>query len=384
MDPQVQLLRRQYLQLVEPSNLSFPTDPSTLRSPHFQASLYESLFAPNQPNNTSPPERYTARVLKKLITKLSEPPIALGGEEQDQEQPVIPTPSIHPAKKVKIDNLTLLPEQEIHEQLLELYTELLSRSSSAASPLDPEASRSYVTYIFPPSPFNGGEIGLPVTLHESRNIISGAGTTGLRTWEAALALSEYLICTHLQNIYKNTAFTPTIEGVGRVLREYNRVLELGAGTGLVSIVAARLGAPKVLATDGDSMVCEALAKNVHLSGVSETVTVRKRLWGDEIEMDEDFDLVVGADVTYDATVISYLIKELEQLFAKNSHIRVVISATIRNEDTFATFEKACRNSGFVLEQKLWIPPTPQIFFYDQIAQIRIIHITKSTAKFLGL
>ncbi|KAH8149610.1 uncharacterized protein LAJ45_06241 [Morchella importuna] len=360
MDPQVQLLRRQYLQLVEPSNLSFPTDPSTLRSPHFQASLYESLFAPNQPNNTSPPERYTARVLKKLITKLSEPPIALGGEEQDQEQP------------------------EIHEQLLELYTELLSRSSSAASPLDPEASRSYVTYIFPPSPFNGGEIGLPVTLHESRNIISGAGTTGLRTWEAALALSEYLICTHLQNIYKNTAFTPTIEGVGRVLREYNRVLELGAGTGLVSIVAARLGAPKVLATDGDSMVCEALAKNVHLSGVSETVTVRKRLWGDEIEMDEDFDLVVGADVTYDATVISYLIKELEQLFAKNSHIRVVISATIRNEDTFATFEKACRNSGFVLEQKLWIPPTPQIFFYDQIAQIRIIHITKSTAKFLGL
>lgn len=364
MDPQVQLLRRQYLQLVEPSNLSFPTDPSTLRSPHFQASLYESLFAPNQPNNTSPPERYTARVLKKLITKLSEPPIALGGEEQDQEQPVIPTPSIHPAKKVKIDNLTLLPEQEIHEQLLELYTELLSRSSSAASPLDPEASRSYVTYIFPPSPFNGGEIGLPVTLHESRNIISGAGTTGLRTWEAALALSEYLICTHLQNIYKNTAFTPTIEGVGRVLREYNRVLELGAGTGLVSIVAARLGAPKVLATDGDSMVCEALAKNVHLSGVSETVTVRKRLWGDEIEMDEDFDLVVGADVvisptfypplpllrelthqTYDATVISYLIKELEQLFAKNSHIRVVISATIRNEDTFATFEKACRKHG---------------------------------------
>lgn len=364
MDSQVQLLRRQYLQLVEPSNLSFPTDPSILRSPHFQASLYESLFAPNQPNNTSPPERYTARVLKKLITKLSEPPIALGGEEQDQEQPVIPTPSIHPAKKVKIDNLTLLPEQEIHEHLLELYTELLSRSSSAASPLDPEESRSYVTYIFPSSPFNGGEIGLPVTLHECRNIISGAGTTGLRTWEAALALSEYLICTHLQSIYKNTAFTPTIEGVGRVLRESDRVLELGAGTGLVSIVAARLGAPKVLATDGDSMVCEALAKNVHLSGVSETVTVRKRLWGDEIEMDEDFDLVVGADVvisptfylpltllreltyqTYDATVISYLIKELEQLFAKNSHIRVVISATIRNEDTFATFEEACRKHG---------------------------------------
>lgn len=384
MDLQVQLLRRQYLQLVEPSNLSFPTDPLTLHSPHFQASLYESLFASNHPfNNTFPPERYTALVLKRLITKLSEFQVA-GEGEQEQEQPVIPTPSIHPAKKAKINNLTLFPEQEIHENLLELYTELLSRSSSAASPLDPEASRSYVTYIFPPSPFNGVEIGLPVTLHESRNIISGAGTTGLRTWEAALALSEYLICTHLQSIYKNTAFTPTIEGVGRVMRASDRVLELGAGTGLVSIVAARLGAPKVLATDGDSMVCEALAKNVGLNGVNEIVTVRKRLWGDEIDMDENFDLVVGADVTYDATVISYLIKELERLFAKNPHIRVVISATIRNEDTFVTFEEACRNSGFILGQKLWTPPAPQIFFYDQIAPIRIVNIMKSVPKLLGL
>lgn len=215
---------------------------------------------------------------------------------EDEEEPVI-TPS--PAKKLKVsaaDNVTIDKKQEIHEGLLELYTELLSRSSSSYSPLDIDTSRSYVTYILPPSPYSGREIGQPITLLESRNIISGQGTTGLRTWEAALALGEYLICTHLARIYKNLSFAAAVEGSGTVVRESDSVLELGAGTGLVSIVAARLGATKVLATDGDSSVCEALFKNVGLSGVGDVVAVRKRLWGDEVDTNEKFDLVLGADV----------------------------------------------------------------------------------------
>lgn len=276
---------------MDPTSLSFPTSPSILHSPHFQAALYSSLFTPPSPN--PPPERYTARVLKKLISKISEAPSSIGDPEQ--EEPVI-APS--PAKKLKVsatDNVTL-SKQEVHESILELYTGLLSRSSFSSSPLEVETARSYVTYILPPSPCNGREIGQPITLHESRNIISGAGTTGLRTWEAALSLGEYLICTHLDQIYKNTTFSAAVEGVGKVLRETDSVLELGAGTGLVSIIAARLGATKVLATDGDSMVCEALARNVGLSGVNDIVTVRKRLWGDEIDMGEKYDLVLGADV----------------------------------------------------------------------------------------
>lgn len=220
---------------------------------------------------------------------------------EDEEEPVI-SPS--PAKKLKVsvtDNTPFCKKQETHESLLEVYTDLLSRSSSSSSPLDIDAARSYVTYILPPSPCSGREIGQSITLHESRNIISGQGTTGLRTWEAALALSEYLICTHLAQIYKNLSFAAAVEGSGQVLREFDRVLELGAGTGLVSIVAARLGATEVLTTDGDWNVCEALFKNVGLSGVGDIVTVRKRLWGDEVETNEKFDLVLGADVVLPST-----------------------------------------------------------------------------------
>lgn len=291
MDCHVQLLRRQYLQLVEPSVFSFPDSPSTLHSPEFQSALYSALFSPAAVSNP-PPERYTTRVLKRLITLLSSvPPESIVGAEQEG-----PVKCPSPAKKPKVSAIdNTIGCGEIHEGLLELYTTLLSRSLSF-SPLDIGAARSHVTYVLPLSPYSGREIGQPVTLHESRNIISAQGTTGLRTWEAALALSEYLICTHLEWIYKNTPFAAAVEGSGRVLRETDSVLELGAGTGLVSIVAARLGASTVLATDGDSGVCEALLGNVGLNGVSDVVTVRQRLWGSEVETGRKFDLVLGADV----------------------------------------------------------------------------------------
>lgn len=292
MDHHVRLLRRQYLQLVEPSAFSFPTSPSILHSPGFQSALYIALFAPAAVPNP-PPERYTTRVLKRLIALLSSVPESASGIEQ--EVPVIsPSPSKTP-KVSATDNITLCKKQEIHESLLELYTELLSRPSSFSA-LDIGAAGGYVTYVLPLSPYSGREIGQPVTLQESRNIISGQGTTGLRTWEAALALSEYLICTHLEWIYKNTPFAAAVEGCGRILQQTDSVLELGAGTGLVSVVAARLGASNVLATDGSSNVCETLLGNVKLNGVNDVVTVRQRLWGGEVEADERFDLVLGADV----------------------------------------------------------------------------------------
>ena len=42
----------------------------------------------------------------------------------------------------------------------------------------------------------------------------------------------------------------------------NRVLELGAGPGLVGIVAGLLGAEKVIVTDGDETVVELAQRNI--------------------------------------------------------------------------------------------------------------------------
>ena len=128
-----------------------------------------------------------------------------------------------------------------------------------------------VTYTLPP-PL------APITVLETPSLISGLGTTGLRTWEAALALAEYLLLRR-----------PPPSATARLL-------ELGAGTGLVSLVAARLGVAWVLATDGDQGVCEALAENVALNALGHAVRVAKRPWAGPRECPETVDLVVGADV----------------------------------------------------------------------------------------
>lgn len=180
-----------------------------------------------------------------------------------------------------------LREQEISDDLMASLSLLLS------SRLPPESisaqRRSYVTYMYASSG-DDAEAALPITLLESRSIISGSGTTGLRTWEAALAMSEYLMTKD-----------------GRALIRNKKVLELGAGTGLLSILCAKyLEAGRVVATDGDEGVVEALNTNVFLNGLEglESMDTSQLLWGRTLpetvhERDDathSYDVVLGADI----------------------------------------------------------------------------------------
>lgn len=82
-----------------------------------------------------------------------------------------------------------------------------------------------------------------VLLKENRNKIS-QGTTGLNVWESALALSEWAI--------ENT----------ETFRN-KRILELGAGTGLSSLIIGKCCSPKSIhITDGNEKVIENLRENV--------------------------------------------------------------------------------------------------------------------------
>ena len=164
--------------------------------------------------------------------------------------------------------------------------------------------KSYVTYSFrPPTRLHHDALESPhlsedleVTVSESRNVIAAYGTTGLRTWEAALHLATYL----------------TTEEGSRLVRS-RKVLELGAGTGLLSILCAKhLGAASVTATDGDESVIEALESNIFLNfpKSDSTVTCRPLKWGrtltgsifeEEIE-ERPYDIVLGADIVSKAAV----------------------------------------------------------------------------------
>ena len=68
IDPQLLLLRRQYLQLFEPDFLAWPPA-KFLNNADVQTWLYKHLFDPNR-NPRLPPEKYQVEVLKHLIARV--------------------------------------------------------------------------------------------------------------------------------------------------------------------------------------------------------------------------------------------------------------------------------------------------------------------------
>jgi hypothetical protein len=102
-----------------------------------------------------------------------------------------------------------------------------------------------------------------VTTSESRGLILSAGTTGNRTWEAALHLGSFL----------------TSEA-GEALVRGKRVIELGAGTGFLSLVCARhLGVHSVVVTDREPALIDNIRGCVkHNLNGRESIPIYPAVW----------------------------------------------------------------------------------------------------------
>ncbi|KAF1987891.1 hypothetical protein K402DRAFT_329240 [Aulographum hederae CBS 113979] len=328
------LLVRQYLQLVELELLSWP-NPTLLRDASAQAFLFRNMFDAKY-TMYRPPERYQLRVLKSLVHKI----------EQAIEDP---------------------EEDEISDDLTCVLSELLS--TRLPSETDAAQIKSYVTYSF----CSPTEHEKRVTLLESRAVIASSGTTGLRTWEAALRLGAYLS-------------TPE----GRSFVKDKNILELGAGTGLISILCARhLVARYVLATDGDAGVSDALNTNLFLNDLEGGQNIRTGVlrWGHNVEdlltehmQDSVVDVVLGADITYDASVIPSLLATFLDLFRKNAALQVLMSATVRNPETFEVFTHGCNRHNISLEYvntEEAVDPEQKGPFYPTNVPIRVMRLSMS-------
>jgi ribosomal protein L11 methyltransferase len=74
-----------------------------------------------------------------------------------------------------------------------------------------------------------------------------------------------------------TAEHPTTRGCLRLLdtrvKAGDRIADVGAGSGILSIAAARLGAGSVLAFEMDPMACEAARENLSANGVEDRIQV---------------------------------------------------------------------------------------------------------------
>lgn len=169
-------------------------------------------------------------------------------------------------------------------------------SFSIPSELVAAQQRSYVTYTLARTGSSGSdEADSSITIFERRNLISGSLTTGFRTWEAALHLTTYLWSDQ-----------------GRTMIEGRNIIELGAGTGLLSLLCAKyLGAAHVLATDGDQAVVDALAENAIVNELEMQQSFRACTlrWGHGLENVSSggspesmaYDVILGTDIVRDGS-----------------------------------------------------------------------------------
>lgn len=106
------------------------------------------------------------------------------------------------------------------------------------------------------------------------------------------------------------------------------VVELGAGTGLVGIVAALQGAV-VTVTDRD-LAIEFLKSNVHDNLPKELehrVSVKPLTWGTGLEHFSHFDVILGADIIYLEETFQDLLKTIIHL--SSEHTVVLLSCRLR-------------------------------------------------------
>ncbi|KAL1878365.1 hypothetical protein Plec18167_004437 [Paecilomyces lecythidis] len=324
----------QYFQLVEPRELCVPSAEAIVR-PAVQAAIYEQMF-----NEATvwplPPAGYRTRVLKMIISRIEE---SISNPEED----------------------------EIIDDLMTCWSELIAQPKK--SPLEQAQQLSYVKYTAPKSQVN--EDSRTVVTSESRGLILSAGTTGFRTWEAALHLGTFLS-------------TPE----GDSLVRGKRVIELGAGTGFLSLYSAKyLNVQSVLVTDREPALITNIQDCVSRNGLERT-KIWPAIWewgssleepsrGEESGQPWRFDIALGADLIYDVDLVPLLVSTLRDLFENYQLKEFLISATLRNQDTFKAFLDACETNLFQIEKVPFESPPAEAqtgFFHSTAIPIEIYRI----------
>ncbi len=146
-----------------------------------------------------------------------------------------------------------------------------------------------------------------------------------------------------------TAEHGTTRGCLRLLEhvpvEGSKVLDVGAGSGILSIAAAKLGAAGVVALEGDPLAFEALEENVARNGVDERVTLRLE-WCDPVSLGA-LGPVDGVVSNIEAGVLSDLLPGFASVLGSGGWL--ILSGVTTSE--WPTLQVTVEGAGFRLVEQ---------------------------------
>ncbi|XP_017110956.1 protein-lysine N-methyltransferase EFM3 [Drosophila elegans] len=251
----------------------------------------------------------------------------------------------------------LLKDQEdVHD---DIYSNLCVRMGEAPGS---GTSYAYKHYLMGP--------GAHITLRESNSFVS-EGTTGLCTWEAALALADYV----LQH---------------RDLVRGKNVVELGAGAGLLGILlklpALELKVGQVLLTDGSEPCVQLMLENIALNfndkeQEEEKPQAEQLDWNSVSEFPwkchAETDLLLAADVIYDDSQFDALLGALDYFYSRRGgQLETLLASTVRNVDTLHKFMAQLGIHGYKVTPCANVSACASHFCRDHTAAVQIISIRR--------
>ncbi|KMK76652.1 50S ribosomal protein L11 methyltransferase [Alkalihalobacillus pseudalcaliphilus] len=129
------------------------------------------------------------------------------------------------------------------------------------------------------------------------------------TWEEYTANEEEMIIELDPGMAFGTGTHPTtvlcIQALEKVIQGDERIVDVGTGSGVLSIAAAKLGASSILSTDLDEVAVESAQMNIELNKLSDKIEVKQN------------DLLKGIDGPYDI-VVSNILAEIIVKFTQDA------------------------------------------------------------------
>ncbi|XP_062138294.1 protein-lysine N-methyltransferase EEF2KMT [Drosophila sulfurigaster albostrigata] len=265
--------------------------------------------------------------------------------------------------------LQLLKDHEdLHDDIFDSMCGQLAKASlddavsDGTSSSTTTSSYAYKHYVLQP--------GQHITLRESNSFVS-EGTTGLCTWEAALALADYLL-QHAN------------------LLAGKHVLELGAGAGLLGILlkhrSLQLQVGQVLLTDGSAPCVQLMRHNIALNfkdvdDVVATPQCAELRWNRVAQFEWSKyaipDLLLAADVVYDETQFEWLLQALDYIFdLAQNRCQMLLASTVRNVDTLHKFMVKLEEHHYQVTPCANVSACASHFCRDHTAAVQIVCIKR--------